>query len=434
MRIGIIGGGPAGYSAAIRLSEKGNKIYLFEKGKVGGVCLNIGCIPTKALIYSANLYYSAKSGNGEIDWKGIQEKKELAVKRDLLGLKNILEKKEIEIIKEEAILEKDGSIQSNGKKYKFDKVILATGSKPIEPSFTVPAGVWDSTDALDTQELPDSIVVIGAGYIGLEFAYIFSCMGSKISIVEKEDEVLPTEDKESSSVLRKSLMRMGIKFYLSSNVTEVKKGKDKFAIFFNSDGKEKKIEAQKILVAIGRKPNTDNLPCEILKEGRSVRVNDFFETSIKNVFAIGDCMGGFLLAHSAFKDAEILTRDILGDKVTKRRFAVPRVVYTHPEFASVGLSEEKARSEQLNYMVSKVPYASNGKAIATGKTAGQIKLLYTKEEKIIGSVIVGENASELISLIGLAMDNELSLKKLAETIFPHPTFSEIIGEVVKQVK
>ncbi len=428
MRIGIIGGGPAGYSAAVRVSNGNNKVQLFEKGEIGGVCLNIGCIPTKALIYSANLHDIVRSDKRKPDWEEIQEKKALAVKRVLLGLKGLLKEKEIEIIKEEAILKEDGSIKSNRKKYKFDKVILAAGSKPIAPPFTAPKDVWNSTDALEASDLPESIVIIGAGYIGLEFGYVFSCLGSKVSLIEKENEVLPGEDKESAAILRKSLLRKGIKFCLSSEVIEVKKENDKFEVIFKSSDKEEKIESQKVLIAIGRTPNVDDLPGEILEGNKAVKVDDFLETKIKGVYAIGDCIGGHLLAHSAYKEAEIAASNIFGEKIKKAKFAIPRVVYTHPELASVGKSEEEAKSLNIDYLVSRVPFASNGRAIATGKTTGQIKIIHTKEGKIIGSIILGEDASEIISLISLAMDRDISVKKLSETVFPHPTFSEVIGK------
>jgi dihydrolipoamide dehydrogenase len=431
MRIGIIGGGPAGYSAAIRVSNGKNKVQLFEKGEIGGVCLNIGCIPTKALIYSANLYDSVKSKEQKPNWEEVQERKALAVKRVLLGLKGLLKEKEIEIIKEEVILKEDGSIKSEEKEYKFDKVIVATGSKPIVPPFTTPKDVWSSTDALEASDLPESIVIIGAGYIGLEFGYIFSCLGSKVSIIEKENEVLPGEDKESAAILRKSLMRKGMKFYLSSEVIEVKKKNENFAVFFKNSSKEEKIQSEKVLIAIGRTPNIDNLPEEIFEGNKAVKVNEFLETKIKGVYAIGDCIGNYLLAHAAFKDAEIAARNIIGERIEKGKFAIPKVAYTHPELASVGYSEEEAKSQNIDYLVSIVPFASNGRAIATGKTTGQIKIIHTKEGKIIGSIILGGNASELISIFSLAMDNGLGLKKLSETVYPHPTFSEVIGEVSK---
>jgi len=429
MRIGIIGGGPAGYSAAIRLSEKNNKVQLFEKGEVGGVCLNVGCIPTKSLIYSANLYDIVKSDKRKVNWEEIQQKKTLAVKRVLMGLKGLLKEKKIEIINKEAILKKDASIESDGKEYRFDKVILATGSKSILPPFLAPNDVWDSTDALASSELPESIVIIGAGFIGLEFGYIFSCLGCNVSLIEKENEVLPGEDSQSAGTLRKSLMRKGIKFHFSSEVIEVKKENDKFCVFFKKNNKEEKIESRKVLIAIGRIPNVDGLPGTILEGKKVVKVDDFLETKIKDVYAIGDCRGGYLLAHSAFKDAEIAVKNILGGEAKKDTFAIPRVVYTEPEYASVGYSEEKAGLEKIDYKVSKANFASNPRAIATGKTDGFIKIIHTKEGKILGSIIVGENASELVSFLSLAMDSDISLEKLSETVFPHPTFSEVIGKV-----
>jgi dihydrolipoamide dehydrogenase len=428
MQIGIIGGGPAGYSAAIRLSEKGNKVYMFEREKIGGVCLNAGCIPAKSIIHSANLYDIVKSYKKKANWGEIQEKKALAVKRDFMGLRSLLARNKIKIVKKEATLKSDGRIEADGE-YSFDKVIVATGSKPIMPKFKVPKGLWGSTEALETEKLPGSLVIIGAGYIGLEFGYLFSCMGSKVSVIEKEDEVLPGEDKESAGLLRKSIMKKGIKFYLSSEVIEVKKESKKFKVIFKNNNRDENIEGDKVLIAIGRKPNTDNLPEEILWRDKVVKVNDFLETKIRNVYAAGDCIGGYLLAHAAFKDAEIAVRNIFGSKIEKDKFSIPRVVYTDPELASVGKSEEMVKSDCQDYMVSKVAFASNPRAVTTGKTRGQMKLIYTKKGRIIGSTIIGENASEFISLIGFAIDKRLGVKELSETVFPHPTFSEIIGKV-----
>lgn len=428
MRIGIIGGGPAGYSAALRLSEKGNKVHLFEKSKVGGVCLNVGCIPAKSIIYSASLFDIVNSDKKKPDWKKIQEKKNMAVKKVLLGLKGLLKEKKIEIIKEAAKLNRDGSIET-GKKFYFDKVIVATGSKPVVPPFPTPKDAWGSTEVLEASELTESIIIIGAGYIGMEFGYIFSCLGSKVSLIEKENEILPGEDVESAAILRKSMMRKGLKLYLSSEVIEIKKESKKFKVIFKNNNKDEKIEGDRVLIAIGRKPNTDNLPGEILEGNKMVKVNDFLETDMKNVYAAGDCIGGYLLAHSAYKDAEIAADNISGEKIRKSRFAIPRVVYTEPELASVGKSEEKIKSEGIDYIVSKVPFASNPRAITTGKNRGQIKLIHTIDGKIIGCNIIGESASELISLIGLAMNESINVKKLSEIVFPHPTFSEVIGKV-----
>ncbi|MEJ2568333.1 MAG: NAD(P)/FAD-dependent oxidoreductase, partial [candidate division WOR-3 bacterium] len=336
--------------------------------------------------------------------------------------------KKIEIIKEAAKLNRDGSIET-GKKFYFDKVIVATGSKPVVPPFPTPKDAWGSTEVLEASELTESIIIIGAGYIGMEFGYIFSCLGSKVSLIEKENEILPGEDVESAAILRKSMMRKGLKLYLSSEVIEIKKESKKFKVIFKNNNKDEKIEGDRVLIAIGRKPNTDNLPGEILEGNKMVKVNDFLETDMKNVYAAGDCIGGYLLAHSAYKDAEIAADNISGEKIRKSRFAIPRVVYTEPELASVGKSEEKIKSEGIDYIVSKVPFASNPRAITTGKNRGQIKLIHTIDGKIIGCNIIGESASELISLIGLAMNESINVKKLSEIVFPHPTFSEVIGKV-----
>lgn len=429
MRIGIIGGGPAGYSAALSLSGKSNKVQLFEKEEVGGVCLNVGCIPTKSLIHSASFYDICKTDKLNVNWEGIQKKKALAVKRVLIGLKKLLKEKKVEVINKRAKLRGNGTIEVNGKDNKFDKVILALGSKPLRAPFPVPENVWYSADALTAEEVPDSIVIIGAGYIGLEFGYIFACLGSKVSIIEKEDEVLPGEDRESAEILRRSLKRKGIRFYFSSEVIEIKKKNGNCRVFFRNNKKEEEIRAKETLIAIGRNPNVDALPSEVLEGDKIVGVNDFLETKIKDVYAIGDCRGGYLLAHSAFKDAKVAAMNILGTKIKKDDFAIPRVVYTEPEFASVGYSEEEVKEINLEYKVSRSKFAANGRAIATGKTYGYVKLIYGVEGNILGGTIVGENASELISFLSLSIENKINVDSLSKTVFPHPTFSEVIGEV-----
>lgn len=430
MRIGIIGGGPAGYNAAIRASKRDNQVKLFEKESIGGVCVNVGCIPTKSLISSVSFYNEFQSGEQKIDWEEIQRKKTLAIKRVKLGVEKLLRENKVEIINKEAKMKKNGAIVANGDEFKFDKVILATGSKSISLPFPVPAEIWNSSDALEATEVPESIIIIGAGYIGLEFSYIFSSVGCKVAVVEKKDEVLPGEDDESVAFLRKSLMKKGIKFYLSSEVTSIKKSDVGFEVSFKKDNKEEKIKSKKVLLAIGRYPDIINLPREVLDENKKVvEVNDFLETKIKNIYAIGDCTGRYFLAHSAYKDAEIAVRNISGERLSKKEFAIPRVIYTKPELAFVGYSEGKAQSDNLSFSVTKFPFAANGKAIAAGKTTGYIKIIYTKHGKIVGGAILGDTASELISLLSLAINNDLNMEKLSGTVFPHPSFSEVVGEV-----
>jgi dihydrolipoamide dehydrogenase len=293
----------------------------------------------------------------------------------------------------------------------------------------VPDDDWYSDDALAAEEVPDSIVIIGAGYIGLEFGYIFSCLGSKVSVIEKEGEVLPGEDRESAEILRRSLKRKGIKFYFSSEVIEIKKKNGNCRVFFRNNKKEEEIYAKETLIAIGRKPNVDALPREILEGDKVVGVNDFLETKIRNVYAIGDCRGGYLLAHSAFKDAKLAAMNILGAKIEKDDFAIPRVIYTEPEFASVGYAEEEVKEINLEYKVSKSNFAANSRAITMGKTHGYVKLIYDTEGNILGGTIVGENASELIPFLSLSIENKINVDSLSKTVFPHPTFSEIIGQV-----
>ncbi|MEO0293629.1 MAG: dihydrolipoyl dehydrogenase [candidate division WOR-3 bacterium] len=425
MRIGIIGGGPSGYSFALKVADN-NEVFLFEKEEVGGVCLNKGCIPTKSLISSVEIYEMVKSYQKKPNWRKIQESKDLAIKRGLLGIKSLLKEKKVKVIKKEARLKDDRKIEVDGETFSFDKVVLATGSKPIPPPFPIQGEFWDSTDALNAKELPESLAIIGAGFVGIELSYIFSSLGCKVQVIEKEAEILPGEDVEFTKILRKSLIRKGIEFHLSSEVLEVKKENEKFNVFFKEKGKNKDIIVEKVIVCIGRIPNIEGIPEEIVEKDR-VKVNEFLETEIENVYAIGDCIGGYLLAHSAFKEAEILAENILGRKVRKDNYVIPKVLYTKPEFASVGFSEKETLKE--NYKISKLPFASNGRAIAEGKTSGYVKIIHSGNGEILGGVIIGERASELISILSLAIINKLGLKELSECVFPHPTFSEIIRDV-----
>ena len=435
MRLGIIGGGPGGYSLALRASNKGLDVVLFEREEIGGVCLNVGCIPTKALITCARLKDSLKKTKRlglkveleKVDWETVQRFKESSRNRIVLGVSNLLKKRGVELIRDEAELRDERTIQAGKKNYNFDRIIIATGSISTPPGFPVPEGIWDSTDALNALKVPRSLLIVGGGAIGLEFGYIYNCFGSEVSILELESEILPGESKGSVLPLRKNLEKKGIRFYLSSFISEIQR-KDIFRIIFEQNGKEKQIESEKVLISIGRTPNINAVPKEIITENRRIKVDNKMRTDMENVYAVGDCIGGYLLAHTAYKEAEIALRNILGENIALDERVVPRVVYTNPEFASVGSTEEELKEKGMDFEMASFSFSANPRAIASGETAGSVKILYDEKGNILGGDIIGDESSELITQLSLAMEYGIDIKKLSELIYPHPSLSEAIKE------
>jgi dihydrolipoamide dehydrogenase len=435
VKLGIIGGGPGGYSAALRASVKGIDTTIFEKEEIGGVCLNVGCIPTKTLVSYANfLNLISKSKRfglnvvvKDLDWKRIQDSKDKTKKRLVGGVSNLLKKRGVKIIKEKADLVDDFLIETESERYKFDRIIIATGSNPKEAPFAVPGEVWDSRDAVNSKEIPGSLTIIGAGVIGLEFAHIYRSFGSDISVVELESEVLPGEDEDLSKILRKTFEKRNIRFYLSSTVKDIIKN-DRFLTKFIYKGKEKVIESDRVLISIGRIPFIEDFKNTLEIEGGVIKVDKHLRSSIKNIYAIGDCIGGRLLAHCAYKEAEIAVRNILGEDIEIDERVIPRVVYTNPEFASVGFTEDELKKDNKYYEVSKYPFSGNPRAIASNETVGEVKVIYNKKGEILGCGIVSNEASELISILSLAMECKINISKLSELVFPHPTLSEAIKE------
>lgn len=436
MKLGIIGGGPAGYSAALRASRKKTDVTVFEKKWVGGVCLNVGCIPTKALISCAQFRdtilrfrrMGIKLKTEKKDWDSVQKYKNRARKRLVKGVEGLLRKNKIKIIEKKATLTDSGIINTEDDTYEFDKILIATGSKPNSPPFPVEGNVWYSREALNSEVIPESLIIIGAGVIGLEFGYIYSNFNTRVTLIELQDEILYGEDKESSSTLRKNLEKKGLKFHLSSRVREIKKDNENFRVVFNKNQKEEVIKAEQVLLSIGREPYIENLPENILDKKGKVRVDEFLQTDMDGIFAAGDCAGGHLLAHSAYKEAEIAVKNIHGEKVKLNETAVPRVVYTHPEMAATGLTEEELQNRNADYKKEILHFSSNGRAVASGNTSGQIKLLYNGEGEILGAYIIGSEASEMITQLSLAIKHKINVEELSEIIFPHPTLSEIIKE------
>ena len=441
--IAIIGGGPAGYNAAEKAAINGLKTVLFEKNAIGGVCLNEGCIPTKTLLYSAKLLDNMKGASkygileGEqagFDLGKIISRKDKVVKKLTGGVKMKLTSSGVEIVEGVATLlgEKSDKIRisCNEVEYVGKYVLVCTGSDTIIPPIKGLADVayWTSKEALEIKELPKSLVIIGGGVIGIEFASFFNSMGVKVTVIEMMPEILGAMDKETSAMLRKEYAKKGIDFHLNTKVTEVSPE----GVTIEKDSKTSIINADRILLSVGRKANTDkvglsNLSVEILRNG--VKVNEYMQTSHPRVYACGDITGYSMLAHTAIRESDVAVNHILGIDDPMSYKAIPGVVYTNPEIAGIGKTEEELKAAGTYYQVLKLPMAYSGRFVAENELGnGLCKLIIDEEAKIIGCHMLGNPASELITIAGMAIEQELTVDDFRKVVFPHPTVSEIIHE------
>ncbi len=443
--IAIIGGGPAGYNAAERAASNGLKTVLFEKNAIGGVCLNEGCIPTKTLLYSAKILDSIKSAskygvtvesNPTFDLDKIISRKNKVVKKLTGGVKMKLDANGVLTVHGEAFIlgEENDNIRISCDKevYSVKYVLLCTGSETIIPPIKGLSEVdfWTSKEALDSKELPSSLVIIGGGVIGLEFASFFNSLGVKVSVVEMMPEILGVMDKEVSAMLRTEYTKKGVTFYLGTKVTEVSSKH----VTIEKAGTVTTIEAGKILLSVGRravidKVGTANLNIELLKNG--VKVNEFMQTSHPHVYACGDITGYSLLAHTAIREGEVAISHILGIDDRMNYAAIPGVVYTNPEFAGVGKTEEEAVADGIDYHILKLPMAYSGRFVVENELGnGVCKLIIDSDDRIIGGHLLGNPASELVVILSMAIEKEYTVEEFKKQIFPHPTVSEIIRETL----
>ena len=441
--IAIIGGGPAGYNAAEKAAINGLKTVLFEKNTIGGVCLNEGCIPTKTLLYSAKLLDNMKGASkygileGEqagFDLGKIISRKDKVVKKLTGGVKMKLTSSGVEIVEGVAALLGEDSdkirISCNEVEYVVKYVLVCTGSDTIIPPVKGLADVayWTSKEALEIKELPKSLVIIGGGVIGIEFASFFNSMGVKVTVVEMMPEILGAMDKETSAMLRKEYAKKGIDFHLNTKVTEVSLE----GVTIEKDSKTSIINADRILLSVGRKANADkvglsNLSVEILRNG--VKVNEYMQTSHPRVYACGDITGYSMLAHTAIRESDVAVNHILGIDDPMSYKAIPGVVYTNPEIAGIGKTEEELKAAGTYYQVLKLPMAYSGRFVAENELGnGLCKLIIDEEAKIIGCHMLGNPASELITIAGMAIEQGLTVDDFRKVVFPHPTVSEIIHE------
>jgi dihydrolipoamide dehydrogenase len=441
--LGVIGAGPAGYVAAERAGQKGLKTVLFNKEKLGGVCLNEGCIPTKTLLYTAKMFEHASKGddygiNSEdvtFDFKKIIKRKNKVVKKLVAGIGAAMKKYKVEVIDQKATIQnKDGGavvIKAGDATYTCKSILIASGSEPIIPPIKglKKEDIYTNKEILDLNELPDQLTIIGAGYIGVEFANFFASMGTKVSVVEMLDEIVPGIDPDLTSILRKELEKKGVEFHLSTKVTE-KKG-DKL-IVENKDGKGE-IKTKNLLVSVGRKPVLDGLGLDTLGvnyDQKGIKIDKQCKTNIPNVYAAGDVKGFSLLAHTASREGEVVVNTIAGKKDEMRYKAIPGVVYTNPEIATVGLSEKEAKEQKIACKTVSLPMTYAGRFMAENEGFNGLAKVVVGEKyhEILGVHVIGNPGSEFIYGAAMAIEMEMTLKDIQQVVFPHPTVSEIFRE------
>lgn len=443
--IAIIGGGPAGYTAAERAAANGLQTVLFEKKAIGGVCLNEGCIPTKTLLYSAKLWDNMKSASkygisvpdgSAFDMQKMIERKDKIVKKLTGGVQMTVNSYGAVIVPHEAVItgEADGRfrVSASGETYEVTYLLVCTGSDTVIPPIKGLSGVdyWTSKEALESIVLPSSLVIIGGGVIGMEFASFFNSMGVQVHVVEMMPEVLGAMDKETSSMLRAEYQKRGVKFHLNTKVVEVSPE----GVTIEKDGKTSLIETEKILVSVGRKANLlqvglDKLNIELLRNG--VKVDEHMQTSHPRVYACGDITGHSMLAHTAIRESEVAINHILEVEDRMNYDCVPGVVYTNPEVAGVGKTEEELKASGISYHVQKLPMAYSGRFVAENEQGnGLCKLILDDDDRIIGCHMLGNPASELIVLAGIAVQHGYTVEEFQKTVFPHPTVGEIFHETL----
>lgn len=442
-QIAVIGGGPAGYTAAETAGKAGMSVVLFEKNCVGGVCLNEGCIPTKTLLYSAKVYdtachagkYAVKVEQPEFDLSKIVARKAKVVRKLVLGIKNRLKDCCVTVVQGEAQVVDAHTIRCGEESYECEKLILCTGSETFVPPVPGIGQVdyWTHREALDNKEVPRSLAVVGGGVIGMEFASFFCSLGVPVTVIEMMDEILQGTDLELAALLREEYTRRGVKFLMGTKVTSLAPVADGISISFEKQGEAGSLEAHKVLMSVGRRPVTHGFGLEGLglkcNQHGVPEVNEFMQASLPDVYICGDLNGRSLLAHTAVRQAEVAVHHILGkpDKMSYR--SIPSVVYTNPEIASVGASEEALKLMEIDYRCIQLPMAYSGRFVAENEGVnGVCKIFVDDEDYLLGVHLLGNPASELIVMAAMMIEDGRKLSDWKRYVFPHPTVGEIFRE------
>ena len=454
-QVAIIGGGPAGYVCAIRLSQLGFKTACIEaKETLGGTCLNVGCIPSKSLLNLSENFYKARNfsklgieiGDLKLNLEKMMKNKDRAVTVLTKGIEFLFKKNKIAHFKGLGVLKSKNEVliideNKNEKTIEAEKIIISSGSEPISFPGTKfdEQNIVSSTGALSLKSVPKKLVIIGGGYIGLEMGSVWSRLGSEVHVVEFLDHITPGIDREVSREFMKILQKQGIKFHLETKVSSIKKSKDTVIINSkNKDGKEIKFDCDVVLISVGRKPKTTNLNLEKvgvkLNSKKGIEINKNFQTSVKNIYAIGDVVEGPMLAHKAEEEGIAVAEIIAGQYGHVNYDIIPGVIYTSPEVASIGKTEEDLKKNGTKYKIGKFSFMANSRAKAINDTEGFVKLIADeKTDKVLGVHIIGSHAGEMIAEIAIAMEFSASAEDIARTCHAHPTFSEAIKEAALSV-
>ncbi|QNB46948.1 dihydrolipoyl dehydrogenase [Thermanaerosceptrum fracticalcis] len=450
--IGVIGGGPGGYVAAIKAAQLGAKVLLVEKGQLGGTCLNRGCIPTKALLRSVEVIetvahakdYGVLVDKFSLDRSLLVKRKERVTAQLRQGVEGLLKANKVTVIKGTASFKDVHTIMvevaaGETKEYNCDNFIIATGSKPAIINLPGIQGrnIMTSDEALELTYIPGRIAIIGGGVIGMEFATIYHALGSRVTVVEAMASILPAVDQEISQLLAKTLKHKGIEILTGAKILEIGDNAQGKTLTLEKDNARKVIEVDAILVAVGRAAETTGLNLEgigVKLNGRNIAVDKYLITNLPNIYAIGDVIGGIQLAHVASQEGERAVLNILDKQLPMDYSIVPSCIYTIPEVACVGLTEDEVKKRGINYKVGRFPYVASGKALTHGDATGFAKIICDSQTgEILGAHLIGHNATDLISEMSLAMKLEGTIEEVADLIHPHPTISEIMKEAALDV-
>ena len=445
----VIGAGPGGYVAAIRAAQLGQSVTIVEKENVGGVCLNVGCIPSKAMISSAHRYQEAQNSEDmgvitegvKLDFSKVQEFKDSVVNKLVGGVDMLLKGNKVNVVKGEAYFVDDSKLKvmddKQSQTYEYKNAIIATGSRPIEiPGFKFGGRILDSTGALSLEEAPEKLVVIGGGYIGTELGSAYANFGTEVTILEGTDDILGGFEKQMTQLVKKNLKAKNATVVTKAMAKSAEETENGVKVTYEAKGETQEIEADYVLVTVGRKPNTDELGLEELgikmTDRGLIDVDKQSRSSISNIYAIGDIVDGLPLAHKASYEGKVAAEAIAGEKSEVDYIAMPAVCFTEPELATVGYNEKQAKDKGIEVSTGKFPFQANGRALGLNKTDGFVKVVARKEDGlVIGAQVAGNGASDIISGLGLAVETGMTLEDIALTIHAHPTLGEIPMEAAE---
>ncbi|SDJ75338.1 dihydrolipoyl dehydrogenase [Sediminibacillus albus] len=447
----VVGAGPGGYVAAIRAAQTGQNVTIVDKGNLGGVCLNVGCIPSKALIQAGHRMEHAhgaedmgiKAENVTVDFSKVQEWKGSVVNKLTTGVEGLLKANKVDIVKGEVYFVDKNTVrvmdEKNSQTYTFNNCIIATGSSPIElPAFKFSDRVLDSTGALNLKEIPEKMVVIGGGYVGTELGTAYANFGTKVTILEGTKDILGGFEKQMTSLVKRRLKAKGVDVVTNAMAKGVDETGEGVKVTYEVKDKEETIEADYVLVTVGRRPNTAEIGLEQvgieLDDKGLIKIDNQCRTNVDSIFAIGDIVEGPPLAHKASYEGKVAAEVIAGEKSEIDYNGIPAVVFSEPELATVGYDEQSAKEAGYDVKASKFPFAANGRALSLNDSDGFVKLVTRKDDGlVIGAQIAGPNASDMIAELGLAIESGMTAEDLALTIHAHPTLGEITMEAAEVV-